>query len=65
MVKIKTQNMVFDNGALDMAMNLAHIDRGNWTNCPKEAIFLDLETLNMKTMIGANLLLALNLMKNL
>lgn len=41
MVKIKSQNMVFDNGALDMAMNLAHIDKGEWTDCPKEAIFLD------------------------
>lgn len=33
--------MVFDNGALDMAMNLAHIYRGEWTDTPKEAIFLD------------------------
>ena len=31
--------MVFDNGALDMAMNLLHIQRGTWS--PKEAIFLD------------------------
>lgn len=39
MVKIKTQNMVFDNGALDMAMNLLHVQRGTWSS--KEAIFLD------------------------
>lgn len=39
MVKIKSQNMVFDNGALDMAMNLLHVQRGTWN--PKEAIFLD------------------------
>lgn len=39
MVKIKTQDMVFDNGALDMVMNLLHVQRGTWS--PKEAIFLD------------------------
>lgn len=39
MVKIKTQNMVFDNGALDMAMNLLHIQSGTWDH--KEAMFLD------------------------
>lgn len=41
MVKIKAQDMVFDNGALDMAMNLLHIQRGTWKNCPKENMFLD------------------------
>ena len=41
MVKIKSQNMVFDNGALDMAMNLLHVQRGEWSNCPKEGLFLD------------------------
>ena len=44
MVRIKSQDMVFDNGALDMAMNLLHVQRGTWTNCPKEAIFLDFRT---------------------
>lgn len=39
MVKIKSQDTVFDNGALDMAMNLLHIYEGNWKN--KEAIYLD------------------------
>lgn len=41
MVKIKSQDMVFDNGALDMAMNLVHIYRGKWTDTPKEAMYLD------------------------
>lgn len=41
MVKIKSQNMVFDNGALDMAMNLLYIQRSAWNNCPKENLFLD------------------------
>lgn len=41
MVKIKSQDMVFDNGALDMAMNLLHVQRGEWSNCPKESLFLD------------------------
>lgn len=40
MVKIKSQDMVFDNGALDMAMNLLHVQRGEW-DCPKESLFLD------------------------
>lgn len=39
MVKVKSQDMVFDNGALDMAMNLLHIQRGTWNS--KENIFLD------------------------
>ena len=33
--------MVFDNGALDMAMNLFHVQKGTWINCPKENLFLD------------------------
>ena len=41
MVKIKAQDMVFDNGALDMAMNLLYVQMGTWKDCPKEAIFLD------------------------
>ena len=41
MVKIKSQNMVFDNGALDMAMNLLHVQQCEWDNCPKENLFLD------------------------
>ena len=41
MVKIKAQDMVFDNGALDMAMNLLHVQQGEWSNCPKENLFLD------------------------
>lgn len=44
MVKIKSQNMVFDNGALDMAMNLLHVQRGEWSDCPKENLFLDFRT---------------------
>ena len=35
MVRIKSQNMVFDNGALDMAMNLLHVQQCEWNNCPK------------------------------
>ena len=41
MVRIKSQNMVFDNGALDMAMNLLHVQQCEWDNCPKENLFLD------------------------
>ena len=41
MVRIKSQNMVFDNGALDMAMNLLHVQQGEWNSCPKENLFLD------------------------
>lgn len=41
MVKIKTQRMVHDNGALDMAMNLMYIYEGEWSNTPKEAMYLD------------------------
>ena len=39
MVKIKAQDMVFNNGALDMAMNLLHVQMGTWS--PKENLFLD------------------------
>ena len=39
MVKIKSQDMVFDNGALDMAMNLLYVQQGEWS--PKEGLFLD------------------------
>jgi len=41
MVVIKSQSQVFDNGALDMAMNLLHVQQGEWSNCPKENLFLD------------------------
>ena len=41
MVRIKSQDMVFDNGALDMAMNLLHVQQCEWNNCPKENLFLD------------------------
>lgn len=42
MVKIKTQRGgLFDNGALDMAMNLLYIQEGGWSDCPKEAMYLD------------------------
>lgn len=33
--------MVFDNGALDMAMNLLYIQKGGWQDCPREAMYLD------------------------
>ena len=48
MVTIKTQNTVFENGALDMAMNLMHIHEGNWYNTPKEAMYLDFRAIKYK-----------------
>lgn len=48
MVTIKTQNTVFENGALDMAMNLMHIHEGNWYNAPKEAMYLDFRAIKYK-----------------
>lgn len=40
MVTIKTQNSAFDNGTLDMVMNMMYVNEGNW-NCPKEFMCLD------------------------
>lgn len=48
MVTIKTQNCVFNNGALDMAMNLMYIHEGNWYNAPKEAMYLDFRATKYK-----------------
>lgn len=48
MVKVKSQDMIFDNGALDMAMNLLHIQRGSWSNTPKEAMYLDFRATKYK-----------------
>lgn len=40
MVTIKTQNSAFDNGTLDMVMNMMYVNEGDW-NCPKEFMCLD------------------------
>ena len=48
MVTIKTQNCVFGNGALDMAINLMYIHEGNWHNAPKEAMYLDFRAIKYK-----------------
>lgn len=48
MVTIKTQNSVFNNGALDMAMNLMYIHEGNWYNIPKKAMYLDFRAIKYK-----------------
>lgn len=54
MVKIKSQDMVFDNGALDMAMNLLYIQEGEWNACPKEAMYLDFRREKHKDNIWRN-----------
>lgn len=52
MVKVKTQNMTFDNGALDMAINLMYIHEGDWYDTPKEAMYLDFRGIKYKDNTG-------------